>query len=195
MPPKRVASSELDEERERLVDRRTKWAAIENLTRQAKSVYDAYILSGDGEIGRPRDVVEDKDIWLLRFDIGRLCTHRHNLLPHTGNTKNFRCFLNREIAPDEPVRGCALYWRGHCFRSRYAIWRAVIRLDCIALIAAGLVYTLDVNPSTGKWIGYQILDGVGHRGAFQVPMIIVHACQGLIYRIRSVSGIIAQWRR
>ena len=62
MPPKRVASSELDEERERLVDRRTKWAAIENLTRQAKSVYDAYILSGDGEIGRPRDVVEDKDI-------------------------------------------------------------------------------------------------------------------------------------
>jgi hypothetical protein len=62
MPPKRVASSQLDEERERLVDRRKKWAAIVNLTSQAKSLYDAYILNGDGEIGEPRDVVEDKDL-------------------------------------------------------------------------------------------------------------------------------------
>jgi hypothetical protein len=62
MPPKRVASSQLDEERERLVDRREKWAAIVNLTSQAKSLYDAYILNGDGEIGEPRDVVEDKDL-------------------------------------------------------------------------------------------------------------------------------------
>jgi hypothetical protein len=51
----------LDEERERLVDRRKKWAAIVNLTSQAKSLYDAYILNGDGEIGEPRDV-EDKDL-------------------------------------------------------------------------------------------------------------------------------------
>jgi ATPase subunit of ABC transporter with duplicated ATPase domains len=43
IPPKRVASSHLDEERERLVDRRKKWAAIVNLTSQAKSLYDAYI--------------------------------------------------------------------------------------------------------------------------------------------------------
>lgn len=62
MRPKRVASSQLDEERERLVERRKKWAAIVNLTSQTKSLYDAYILNGDGEIGEPRDVVVDKDL-------------------------------------------------------------------------------------------------------------------------------------
>jgi len=62
MPSKRVASSQLDEERERLVDRRRKWAAIVNLTSQAKSLYDAYILNRDREISEPRDVVEDKDL-------------------------------------------------------------------------------------------------------------------------------------
>jgi hypothetical protein len=62
MPPKRVASSQLDVEREKLVERKKKWAAIVNLTSQAKSLYDAYVLNGDGEIGEPRDVVEDKDL-------------------------------------------------------------------------------------------------------------------------------------
>lgn len=61
-PLKRVASSQWEEEKERLKDRRKKWAAIQNLTFQAKSLYDAYIFSGDGEIGEPRDVVEDKDL-------------------------------------------------------------------------------------------------------------------------------------
>jgi hypothetical protein len=46
---------------------------------------------------------------------------------------------------------------------------------CIALIAAGLLYTLNSNTSTGKWIGYQILAGVGYGGAFQVLMIIAQA--------------------
>jgi MFS family permease len=42
----------------------------------------------------------------------------------------------------------------------------------VATIAAGLLYTLDIGTSTGKWIGYQILGGFGWGAAFQIPMII-----------------------
>lgn len=47
----------------------------------------------------------------------------------------------------------------------------------IATIASGLLYTLDIGTSTGKWIGYQILGGVGYGVSFQIPMI---ATQGTI---------------
>ena len=47
----------------------------------------------------------------------------------------------------------------------------------IATIASGLLYTLDIGTSTGKWIGYQILGGVGYGISFQVPMI---ATQGTV---------------
>lgn len=43
----------------------------------------------------------------------------------------------------------------------------------VATIGAGLLYTLDVNTSTGKWIGYQIVAGAGWGTAFQIPMIAV----------------------
>ncbi|MCJ1342025.1 hypothetical protein MMC31_000205 [Peltigera leucophlebia] len=42
----------------------------------------------------------------------------------------------------------------------------------IAMIASGLLYTLDIDTSSGKWIGYQILGGVGWGIAFQVPIIV-----------------------
>lgn len=42
----------------------------------------------------------------------------------------------------------------------------------IATIACGLLYTLDTDTSTGKWIGYQILGGIGWGFAFQIPIII-----------------------
>lgn len=45
----------------------------------------------------------------------------------------------------------------------------------IATIAAGLIYTLDIGTSSGKWIGYQILAGLGYGGAFQIPIIIAQA--------------------
>lgn len=47
----------------------------------------------------------------------------------------------------------------------------------LATIASGLLYTLDIDTSTGKWIGYQILGGVGYGLSFQIPMI---ATQGTI---------------
>ncbi|PWI64554.1 hypothetical protein PCL_09567 [Purpureocillium lilacinum] len=43
----------------------------------------------------------------------------------------------------------------------------------VATIGAGLLYLLEVNTSTGKWIGYQIVAGAGWGCAFQIPMIAV----------------------
>jgi len=45
----------------------------------------------------------------------------------------------------------------------------------LATISTGLLYTLDIGTGSGKWIGFQILAGVGFGVAFQVPMIIAQA--------------------
>ncbi|KAH8688168.1 major facilitator superfamily domain-containing protein [Ilyonectria robusta] len=45
--------------------------------------------------------------------------------------------------------------------------------SALACIGAGLLYLLDVNTTTGKWIGYQIVAGFGWGAAFQIPMIAV----------------------
>ncbi|KDN71340.1 putative major facilitator superfamily transporter [Colletotrichum sublineola] len=45
----------------------------------------------------------------------------------------------------------------------------------IAMIASGLLYTLDVDTSTGRWIGYQILGGVAWGMAWQLPIIVGQA--------------------
>ncbi|KAJ4239507.1 hypothetical protein NW757_012722 [Fusarium falciforme] len=42
----------------------------------------------------------------------------------------------------------------------------------LAVIGAGLLYTLDVDSSMGEWIGYQILGGIGWGVALQVPIIV-----------------------
>ena len=62
LPPKRVASSQLEEELARLAKRKREWSAIMAITGQGKDMYDAYVLSGNGEIGEPREIVEDKDL-------------------------------------------------------------------------------------------------------------------------------------
>ncbi|KAH6610121.1 major facilitator superfamily domain [Trichoderma cornu-damae] len=45
----------------------------------------------------------------------------------------------------------------------------------LAAVGAGLLYTMDVNTTTGKWIGYQIVAGAGWGTAFQIPTIAVQA--------------------
>ncbi|KAK6504813.1 hypothetical protein TWF481_006751 [Arthrobotrys musiformis] len=45
----------------------------------------------------------------------------------------------------------------------------------IAIVASGLLYTLDIDTSAGKWIGYQIIGGVGWGVAFQLPIIVGQA--------------------
>ncbi|EED18980.1 efflux pump antibiotic resistance protein, putative [Talaromyces stipitatus ATCC 10500] len=59
----------------------------------------------------------------------------------------------------------------------------------IATIGSGLLYSLDIGTSTGKWIGYQIVGGVGWGLAYQVP---INAAQGSVdpSDIASVTGII-----
>lgn len=45
----------------------------------------------------------------------------------------------------------------------------------IGFISTGLLYTLDIGTSEGKWIGYQIIGGVGWGIASQIPIITVQA--------------------
>jgi hypothetical protein len=42
----------------------------------------------------------------------------------------------------------------------------------IATIASGLLYTLDIGTGASKWIGYQILGGVGWGIAWQIPIMV-----------------------
>ncbi|KAL4900284.1 major facilitator superfamily domain-containing protein [Aspergillus multicolor] len=42
----------------------------------------------------------------------------------------------------------------------------------VATIGGGLIYTFDLDTKSGKWIGYQILAGVGNGLGVQVPMIM-----------------------
>ncbi|KUI71447.1 Putative HC-toxin efflux carrier TOXA [Cytospora mali] len=45
----------------------------------------------------------------------------------------------------------------------------------LATIALGLIYTLDIGTPTGKWIGYQLLGGIGWGLALQIPIITAQA--------------------
>jgi MFS family permease len=59
----------------------------------------------------------------------------------------------------------------------------------LAVIGSGLLFMLDEDTTTGQWIGYQIVGGLGWGMAFQIPMI---ASQGSVSveDISSVTGII-----
>jgi hypothetical protein len=59
----------------------------------------------------------------------------------------------------------------------------------LATIGSGLLYSLDIGTSTGKWIGYQILGGIGWGLAYQVPINAVHGAV-VPSDIASVTGII-----
>ncbi|KAI1618945.1 DNA repair protein RAD50 [Exophiala viscosa] len=43
--------------------------------------------------------------------------------------------------------------------------------SALVTLSAGLMSTLSVHTSTGKWIGYQIINGVGRGAAIQIPFI------------------------
>ena len=45
----------------------------------------------------------------------------------------------------------------------------------LSTIGAGLISTLDIGSSSGQWIGYQALIGIGSGMAIQVPMIVNQA--------------------
>ncbi|CAI7591796.1 unnamed protein product [Penicillium manginii] len=45
----------------------------------------------------------------------------------------------------------------------------------LAAIGSGLLYTLEINTGSGKWIGYQLLTGIGIGWCFQVPVVTAQA--------------------
>ncbi|KAL1889238.1 hypothetical protein Sste5346_008992 [Sporothrix stenoceras] len=44
-------------------------------------------------------------------------------------------------------------------------------MTALAVIGTGLLYTLDIGTGSGKWIGYQVLAGLGYGFTFQIPVI------------------------
>ncbi|KAJ5383239.1 hypothetical protein N7517_001150 [Penicillium concentricum] len=59
----------------------------------------------------------------------------------------------------------------------------------LATIGSGLLYSLDIGTSTGKWIGYQIVGGFGWGLAYQVPINAVHGAV-VPNDIATVTGVI-----
>ncbi|KAK5070248.1 hypothetical protein LTS08_007923 [Lithohypha guttulata] len=45
----------------------------------------------------------------------------------------------------------------------------------ISAIACGLLYTLEINASTGEWLGYQAMSGIGLGLVFQIPVIVAQS--------------------
>ncbi|PNP51909.1 hypothetical protein THARTR1_07500 [Trichoderma harzianum] len=51
----------------------------------------------------------------------------------------------------------------------------IVAGTALSTICTGLLYTLDIGTSEGKWIDYQIIGGVGWGIASQIPIITVQA--------------------
>jgi MFS transporter, DHA2 family, glioxin efflux transporter len=69
----------------------------------------------------------------------------------------------------------------------------------LTTIGAGLVFTLDIGSSSGKWIGYQVIAGVGSGLSFQVPIIVaqgvadpadVSSISAIILFFQTISGAV-----
>lgn len=59
----------------------------------------------------------------------------------------------------------------------------------VASVGCGLIYTLDADSVSGKWIGYQALVGIGLGLVFQIPVIVCQAtCESS--DLSSVSAIV-----
>lgn len=43
---------------------------------------------------------------------------------------------------------------------------------CIATVAAGLLYTLDIGTAAPRWIGYQVLAGFGYGMGLQILIML-----------------------
>lgn len=60
--------------------------------------------------------------------------------------------------------------------------------SAISTVGSGLIYTLEQNSSSGKWIGYQALSGIGLGLIFQIPVIVNQA----LVTPSDISSITAQ---
>ncbi|KAK5166658.1 uncharacterized protein LTR77_008202 [Saxophila tyrrhenica] len=79
----------------------------------------------------------------------------------------------------------------------YVPW--MIGGSVLSTIGAGLIFTLDIGTGSGKWIGYQILAGVGSGVSFQIPIIVaqgvsepsdVSSISAIILFFQTISGAV-----
>lgn len=59
----------------------------------------------------------------------------------------------------------------------------------LTTIGAGLVFTLDIGSSSGAWIGYQVLAGIGAGLTIQIPIIVAQGT-AVPADLSSVSAIV-----
>ena len=59
--------------------------------------------------------------------------------------------------------------------------------SAIASVGAGLIYTLEIDSGSGKWIGYQAVLGIGLGLVFQVPVIVNQS----VVRASDISSVTA----
>ena len=56
-------------------------------------------------------------------------------------------------------------------------------------VGAGLLYTLNIGSSSAKYIGYQVVVGIGVGTCIQVPVIASQACSGMV-DISTVTAVV-----
>jgi len=66
---------------------------------------------------------------------------------------------------------------------------SLVLVAALATVGTGLIYTFDLNTSTGKWIGYQIICGFAFIFPFQIPINVAQA-NAAPEDISSVTAII-----
>lgn len=50
--------------------------------------------------------------------------------------------------------------------------QVLVASSVVVTAAAGLLFTLDIGTPTGKWVGYQILVGLGYGIGLETPLVI-----------------------
>ncbi len=67
---------------------------------------------------------------------------------------------------------------------------AMVGGGAIATIASGLLFTLSTSSSSGHWIGYQVLAGLGYGFAFQVPIMYAQNTADLVDMASTTSTVL-----
>ncbi|KAK6218005.1 T-complex protein 1 subunit theta [Pestalotiopsis sp. IQ-011] len=62
--------------------------------------------------------------------------------------------------------------------------------SALATIAAGLLYTLDVDSGTGAWAGFQVLGGVAWGLCFQLPIVVGQSGADDLADLSSITAVV-----
>lgn len=89
-----------------------------------------------------------------------------NISPIASGVRNIPLIIMFGIAP---------YSSGRAITKTGIATPYIAAGSVIVTIAAGLLFTLDIETSTGKWVGYQILAGFGYGLALQVLVGVAQA--------------------